>query len=214
MIACLFSNDCVDIFAGGTDTTSITLNWLFAELANNPEEKAKLVKEIEESVGFNRLPTFDELNTGLPYLDAAVHETFRHHPIVQLGAPALVTEPISLSNGKYEIPVGAWAMLNIWGMQHDPAYWPEPMRWNPQRWVDNPDLKKSPAFVPFKIGMRSCIGRFLAIVETKLVTVALLQRFDFEHPQGPTHKLDVHESDFYGLNKPPVDMRIRVIRRE
>lgn len=202
-----------DVFAGGTDTTAVTSAWIFAELINNPDIKAKLWDEIDNKIGRDRSPSYEEISE-LDLLDAVVHETLRHHPIVQLGAPALVEEEIQLQDGKFIIPPGTWALLNIWGMAHDAKHWADPMRWNPQRWIDNPDLKKSNAFQPFKSGMRTCLGRFLAVTEMKFIVVSLLQRFDFEHPEGAGHLLDLTENDYNGINKPLATVRFRAIRRK
>jgi cytochrome P450 len=179
---------------------------------NHPEIQTRLLNEIDNVIGADRRPTLDDL-TNLPFLDAVVHEILRYRPIIHGSAPAVVEEEIELQGGKYVIPVGTWCMMNIWGMLHDAAYWSEPERFIPQRFVDDPDLKRSPAFQPFRAGVRNCIGRFLAVTEMKLAVAYFFQRFTVAHPDGEGHKLVLADKDSVGLHKPPANTRIRIIRR-
>lgn len=188
------------------------MGWLVAELINHPEVKQNLITEIDSAIGRDRLPSVEDLQS-LPYLDAVIQEILRRRPIVRNSAPVIVDEEIELAGGKYVLPVGTMALMNIWGMHHDPAYWTEPMKFHPQRWIDNPDLKKSSAFHPFRSGQRTCIGRFLALTEMKIVISALFQRFDVQHPEGPGHQYDLTTSDGDGLSKPPATVRVTFIRR-
>jgi cytochrome P450 len=49
------------------------------ELARKPEKQAKLRQELAD---FGADPTWDNLNSSLPYLDSVVLETLRLHPPV------------------------------------------------------------------------------------------------------------------------------------
>ena len=55
--------------------------WALIELARNPEKQRKLREELR--VFATSDPTWDQLTSGLPYLDAVVHETLRLHPPVE-----------------------------------------------------------------------------------------------------------------------------------
>ena len=54
--------------------------WALIELCRKPEKQQKLRDELSQFVGTD--PSFDQLSTGLPYLDAVVQEVLRLHPPV------------------------------------------------------------------------------------------------------------------------------------
>ncbi len=56
--------------------------WALVELARNPENQDKLREELRREFSTSD-PTWDQLTSGLPYLDAVVHETLRFHPPVE-----------------------------------------------------------------------------------------------------------------------------------
>lgn len=170
----------------------------------------RLVAEIDGVVGHNR-PVVPADFASMPYLDAVLHETLRRYPAAAFGVPVVVTESFSLLDGKYELPVGTFAMANLLGLLRDPDVFPNPLDWNPQRWIDNPELRKSPNFVPFKMGARQCLGKFLAVAEAKTILVNLLQKFEF-HPINAGEMVPIIELDDNAKNK-PVDYEIRVSLR-
>jgi len=54
--------------------------WALIELCRKPEKQQKLRDELSQFSGTD--PSFDQLSTGLPYLDAVVQEVLRLHPPV------------------------------------------------------------------------------------------------------------------------------------
>lgn len=64
----------------GRDTTAVTLSWLFYEISKNPEIVKKLQKEIRESVGEHREPTYQDLKS-MKYLQHTLNETLRLYPV-------------------------------------------------------------------------------------------------------------------------------------
>jgi beta-ring hydroxylase len=77
----------------------------------------------------------------------------------------------------YVLPKGSSLLLNIQAVHHDPALWPEPMKFDPQRFIDK---ELAPyTFLPFIAGPRNCLGQYLALLESKMVISLLLQRYQF-----------------------------------
>lgn len=64
-------------------------------------------------------------------------------------------------------------------MLHDPAHFPEPHAFRPERWLESEDdLHRY--WVPFGRGSRSCLGQHFATAELYIAIAALVRRFDFE----------------------------------
>jgi cytochrome P450 len=56
--------------------------WALIELARNQSFQAKLREELSVHFSHGGDPTYDQLASGLPYLDSVVHEVLRLHPPV------------------------------------------------------------------------------------------------------------------------------------
>lgn len=66
-------------------------------------------------------------------------------------------------------------------MHLDPDCHSGPLTFNPERWLDPAMQTRSEQFfAPFGKGMRSCVGRDLAMLEMKMVTANLFHRFNME----------------------------------
>src|SRR5262249_43813145 len=67
----------------------------------------------------------------------------------------------------------------------DQRWFPEPERFNPERFLGEEERKVSPfAYFPFGGGPRSCIGAQFALTEMTLVAAVLLQRLEFSLRPG------------------------------
>jgi cytochrome P450 len=53
-----------------------------------------------------------------------------------------------------------------------------PLKFNPERWFQPRNLKKTPFEYPvFQAGPRTCLGQHMAFFESKLLTAMILQKF-------------------------------------
>ena len=75
---------------------------------------------------------------------------------------------------------------NIVGLMHNPKYYENPEVFNPDRWATKgAHTTEAYSFIPFSAGTRSCIGKYLALMETKLIIIYLLNNFEFERTEVP-----------------------------
>jgi len=82
---------------------------------------------------------------------------------------------------KITINIGDTIMFPIYGLHRDPQYYPEPMKFDPERFSDENKNSIPPgAYMPFGMGPRNCIGSRFALMEVKSVLVHLLAAFSFE----------------------------------
>ena len=80
--------------------------------------------------------------------------------------------------GPYEIPKGMLVGTNILGLMHNPKYYSNPSEFNPDRWNDRTLYNQEPySFIPFSAGSRSCIGKYMSLMESKLILVEYLNNF-------------------------------------
>lgn len=88
--------------------------------------------------------------------------------------------------GPYTLPADMLVGTNIIGLMHNPKFYHNPSQFDPERWATKGEhTKESYSFIPFSAGTKSCIGKYLALMETKLIMIFLLNDFDFERTEVP-----------------------------
>lgn len=76
------------------------------------------------------------------------------------------------------LPAGTLVSLQIHTLHHDPAVFPDPYEFRPERWLDSPPgqlEKMSRDHIPFGLGSRQCIARNLAMMESHRACAAILE---------------------------------------
>jgi cytochrome P450 len=109
------------------------------------------------------------------YLLATIYETLRHRPVLPNGGPRLVLQPLELGGVMY--PPGVCLVPNAYLLHHDPALYPDPYVFRPERWLDDDGNLRKPGtyeWIPFGGGRRRCLGASFALLEMKIVVRAVL----------------------------------------
>lgn len=91
--------------------------------------------------------------------------------------------------GGYMIPRGTELLIPILAVHHDQAIWGnDANEFNPARFSEGVAraAKHPVGFIPFGLGVRTCIGQNLAILQAKLALSIILQRFSFR--LAPTYQ--------------------------
>lgn len=174
---------CLLFFLAGFDTTSSTLAFCAYELAVNQDIQDKLRQEINDmdQILNGENLTYEKLQ-GMKYLDQFVTE------ILRKWSPAPGTDrkcnkdfTFNADGKSVTILKDHSIILPIWCWHMDPHYFPNPEKFDPDRFNDeNIRNQNMNAYAPFGIGPRSCIGSRLALMEVKLTLYAMLQYFSFE----------------------------------
>ncbi|KAI0798709.1 cytochrome P450 [Irpex lacteus] len=165
-------------YAAGADTTYSIIQTFFCCMAAYPELQKRAREELDAVVGPDRLPTYDDFNS-LPYIQAIFMECARWLPVLPLSFPRR-----AITDDYYEgyfIPEGTLIMANVWHMLRDPQEYPEPERFNPDRFIKegaiNPKVR-DPNTVAFGFGRRICPGRHLAKDNAVCTIASVLHVFD------------------------------------
>ncbi|KAG0551022.1 hypothetical protein BDA96_01G388100 [Sorghum bicolor] len=193
----------LDLIAGGTDSSAVTIEWAMSELLRKPEVLAKAVEELDGVIGHGRLVTEQDIRS-LPYVEAIVKETMRLHPVTPLLAPRLCRE--DASTGSYDIPRGTLVFVNVWAIGRDPAVWGgDAEEFRPERFAGSAvDVKgQDLELLPFGSGRRMCPGYVLGLKMVQVTLANLLHAFAWRLPDGVApEKLSMQEK--FGLAVPRV----------
>jgi cytochrome P450 len=80
--------------------------------------------------------------------------------------------------GGVRIPPGAAVFISIYATHRNPTLWPEPERFDPERFVPEAAAKRHRfAYLPFGGGPRICIGNGFAMAEALVILATIAQRY-------------------------------------
>uniref|UniRef100_A0A182N0D8 Uncharacterized protein n=1 Tax=Anopheles dirus TaxID=7168 RepID=A0A182N0D8_9DIPT len=161
----------------GHDTTTSGIAFTFYQLAKHPDVQEKLYQEIRDVLGadYRTVPLTYSTLQNFTYLDMVVKESLRLLPPVSFIGRRLV-EDIEM-NG-VTIPAGTDFTIPIYVIHRNPAVYPDPERFDPERFSDHSTEKRGPYdYIPFSIGSRNCIGQRYALLEMKITIVQMLAHY-------------------------------------
>lgn len=166
-------DEALTLFLAGHETTANALMWTWYLLSENPAAAEKFYAEVDQALQ-GRLPCFDDLPR-LKYTEGVFAESMRLFPPAWLiGRKALGDYPIDGCT----IPKESILMMSPWVVHHDPRWFPDPDRFQPERWMNADDRPKF-SFFPFGGGMRVCIGERFAWMEGVLLLASIAQKWRF-----------------------------------
>ncbi|MFG2498905.1 cytochrome P450 [Streptomyces sp. NPDC048441] len=164
-------SEVLTLAVAGTETTASVLSWVLYELARNPEVDQRLQAELAEVLD-GRPVAFEDIPK-LTYLRNVITEALRLHHTGWL-VTRRTLDTIQL--GEFEIPAGTELAYCQHALHRDPDFFPDPLRFDPDRWLDEKQKAALPdgAFLPFGAGKHKCIGDHFALTEltTAIATMA------------------------------------------
>jgi hypothetical protein len=172
-------------YEAGSDTTSMAKEvFVMAAVLYGARFVPKARKEIDDVVGHNRMPAFSDI-PALPYLQAIVNEVLRWRPVSAGGIPHAVTKDDEYMG--YRIPAGATVIGNHWAIHLDEDIYKDPYSFNPDRWIENPNLPLN----AFGFGRRVCRGQHIAR-NSLLINIGMLWAFDigYKYENGVRQDID------------------------
>lgn len=164
-------DEVLTLLTAGIETTALALAWAFHEVSRHPEVERRLVAELDEVLG-GRPVTFADLPR-LTYTAAVVHEVLRMYPVWILMRRAV--EPVDLDGVR--LPAGAEVIVSPHALHHDPASFPDPHRFDPDRWLSPSHAVPRGAYIPFAAGVRQCVGNAFAQAEVVITLATVLSRW-------------------------------------
>ncbi|XP_048128846.1 cytochrome P450 81E8-like isoform X2 [Rhodamnia argentea] len=165
------------LLIAGTDTSSLTLEWIMANLLNNPEKLKKAQEEIDSVIGSDRLVEESDVSK-LPYLQCVIFETLRLNTTAPLLVPHASSADCTI--GGYLVPRDTILLVNAWAIHRDPELWEDPLRFKPERFEGSGGEKQHKLILPFGLGRRACPGAHLAQRVMGSTLGLLIQCFDWK----------------------------------
>ncbi|XP_029288042.1 25-hydroxyvitamin D-1 alpha hydroxylase, mitochondrial [Cottoperca gobio] len=171
-----------ELLLAGVDTISSTMSWSLYELSRDPKVQALLRDEVLSVLEGRSIPEAADV-ARMPLLKATVKEVLRLYPVTPANARVITERDIEV--GGYLIPKNTLITLCHFATSRDPAVFPNPDKFQPERWLKKDQTHHPYASIPFGVGKRSCIGRRIAELELYLALARILIEFDVKpDPEG------------------------------
>ncbi|XP_032682944.1 cytochrome P450 9e2-like [Odontomachus brunneus] len=171
-------------FFGGFESTSALMCFAAHEIAINEDIQKRLQNEIDQVLeDTNGESPYDMVNN-MEYMDAVVNETLRMYPVAVAFDRVCKRDfelPPTLPGMKpYTVKKGHVIWIPVYGLHHDPKYFEQPEKFNPERFLgeQKKHIHNMGVYLPFGLGPRLCIGNRFALLETKVLLFHLLARCD------------------------------------
>jgi cytochrome P450 len=165
-------DEVITLLTAGIETTALALAWIFHEIAADPEVERRVVAEVDEVLA-GRPVTIDDVPK-LTYVGQVATEVLRKYPLWLV----MRRTAVEVELGGAVLPAGTEVILSPHTMHYDPANFPDPERFDPDRWTPERarQLPKG-AFVQFGGGIHQCIGNHFALTEIAIVVATVCARY-------------------------------------
>ena len=174
-------DESMTLFLAGHETTATALSWTFYLLSQHPEMADNLRAEVDAVLEDGRAPKVDDFPR-LDYTRRVFTESMRLYPPVP-GTDRQAIAPNEILGIK--IHIGDIILVSPKLTHHDPRWYPEPERFDPDRWLpERADAVPKFAYVPFGGGARKCIGERFAWMEGVLLLATFSRDWTFELAPG------------------------------
>lgn len=175
----LIRDQMLTMLIAGHDTTTALLAWTLCLLGQHPQTLERVRREVDSVLSDE--PPAPETIDQMHFLESVVHESLRLYPPIHLGNRRVVE-----GDNADGLQAGRRVLYSIYLTHRDPRHWPEPDRFDPDRFASHP-APSAYVYVPFGGGPRNCIGAYFGLIESKAVLAYLLRHWEMDLLDRPIH---------------------------
>ncbi|KAL1376147.1 hypothetical protein pipiens_004499 [Culex pipiens pipiens] len=166
----------VVFFAAGFETSATTMSYCLYELALNPALQDKARDEVTRVIRKHGTLNYEAAQE-MQYVGACIDEALRKYP----PGPSLsraVTKNYKVPNTDTTLEKGTSVLIPVYAIHHDPEYFPEPERYDPDRFLPEQQATRNPySYLPFGEGPRNCIGLRFGLTVARIGVAYVLKGF-------------------------------------
>ena len=168
-------------YLAGHESTAQVLTFLWLQLAQHPDVLARVRAEVA-AVRTSDVPLHQALGT-CTYMRQVLAETMRLFPPIYV-TRRTATEEVVL--GGVPIPA-AMILISPYATHRLPVIWPDPERFDPERFADDRVSRTDGSYLPFLVGPKRCIGEHLAVQTMLLVLALIAEQFTLTPQRATVH---------------------------
>ncbi|XP_030747300.1 probable cytochrome P450 6a23 isoform X2 [Sitophilus oryzae] len=165
-------------FEAAFETSSSTQTFALYELGANKEVQDRLRNEIEEVLKKHNGQVTYEAVCEMEYLERVIDETLRKYPVFPSLA-RICTKDYVVPGTDVTIEKDSFVMITNLGIHYDPEYYPDPMKFDPERFTaENKAKRPYCSYVPFGEGPRICLGKRFGLWQIKIGLISILRNYE------------------------------------
>ncbi|KAK7046569.1 cytochrome P450 [Favolaschia claudopus] len=195
------------LWAAAANVAPVT-SWAMAFVYNDPALTALLRSELAAADKSLELEAMYE--HGAPSAQWVAQEAIRLTMLGSIVRPAAATTTIESTFGPVKVRKGDLMMCTSWSM-HRRFENPEEFIWDRLKPVPGEDIHDQ-LYMAFGGGLRPCVGKSFAYTEIKMMTLAMLERYDVE-PVNPFPKLVKTDRIGVGTMEPSHQWKVKLVPR-
>ncbi|KAF2879305.1 hypothetical protein ILUMI_26860 [Ignelater luminosus] len=198
-------------FSAGFETASAMMSFALYEISMQPDIQNKVREEINTV-----LSRYESINNealeDMKYLHMILLETFRKYPVIQF-LDRTCTKDYQISNSNVTIDKGTLLMFPLFGLHYDPQYFPNPKKFDPERFLDENEsgIDKQFFYLPFGKGPRDCLGKQFAMQEMKVGLARILSAFEINKCANTPDFLKLTSKGFITASQQKIELLFKKI---
>ncbi|KAE8421134.1 cytochrome P450 [Aspergillus pseudocaelatus] len=207
------TDDAKFLMFAGTDAPSQVLAITMFHVIRSPLVCRSLREELQDRTAHSQDELCLNMLEKLPYLTAVIKEGLRVSAVVTSRLPRIVPNE-TLEFRSWKIPPGTPVSMSSHFILRDPAIFPDPLVFQPERWLKQSTIGLSldRYLVPFSKGSQGCLGTNMAYAWLYLALATLLQRFEFSLFETTEENVRTVRDCFNGQTKPGQNnIRVKVL---
>lgn len=201
-------DEALTILMAGHETTASALTFAVWLIAKHPEVQTRMCREVTDALGQREATAADYPRLG--YVARVFAESMRLYPPAWISARTAM-QAYTMENGLV-IPEGAALVCSPIVVHRDARWWPEPERFDPERFTEAAKAKRAKfAYFPFGGGTRQCIGEGFAWMEAVLALATVVRDWRLSLPEGVGEEMELLARFTI---RPKDGVRVRVARAQ
>lgn len=166
-------DDLVSVYGAASESTAMTLTWLWPLLDAHPQVAERLYEEIDRVVGAG--PAVPAHVPELRYTRMILQELLRLYPAGWI-FPRMATRTAEI--GGMRVKAGSQVLISPYATHRLDGFWERPLEFDPERFApEGQERRHKYSYFPFGGGPHQCLGQHLFYVEAPLLVAAILSRF-------------------------------------
>jgi cytochrome P450 family 6 len=166
-------------YIAGNESSSSTIAYTLYELTQNTELLERAYQDIDSTLEkFDDVLSYEAI-MDMKFIDLCVKETLRKYP----GLPILnreCTKDYTVPDSSFTIEKGTSVIISLLGIHRDESFFPNPEKYDPDRFSDDRKDYDEDMYMPFGAGPRNCIAFRMGLLISKVGIVMLLKNYRFE----------------------------------
>jgi cytochrome P450 len=180
-------DELMTLIVAGFETSANTLNWVWHLIAGHPEVEQRLIEEAATLMPDAASVTADNA-TAMKYTQQVLEEALRLYPPVWLFTRRAHAQD---ELDDYDVPPGTDIYLSPYILHRSAHIWPDPEKFDPDRFKIGDKPKRDRPYFPFSLGPRRCLGEYFSFLEMKVHLGLLLAKFRMERVSEAEPELEL-----------------------